>query len=111
MFLKKLVKYNNCSLDRTRHSVRAHEAKGAYLEFVAKILQMFCVSVYCNFDSRSLCGFTQDSRDNFDWTVNKGATGSTPSTGPTDDFSGNGKPENKLSCTAHDISSLYLPLC
>lgn len=49
------------------------------------------VSVYCNFDSKSLCGFTQDSSDQFDWALNKGPTGSTPSTGPTADFSGNGK--------------------
>lgn len=47
-------------------------------------------SVFCNFDSRSLCRFTQDNRDEFDWTLNKGVTGSNPSTGPTADLSGNG---------------------
>lgn len=46
--------------------------------------------VYCNFDSKSLCGFTQDNSEDFDWTFNKGPTSSTPSTGPTADFSGNG---------------------
>lgn len=51
---------------------------------------LLCVSVYCNFDSKSLCGFTQDNSEDFDWTLNKGPTSSTPSTGPTADFSGNG---------------------
>ncbi|KAL9975855.1 hypothetical protein ACROYT_G013067, partial [Oculina patagonica] len=43
--------------------------------------------VYCNFDGNSLCGFTQDNSDDFDWSLNKGTTSSTPSTGPTADFS------------------------
>lgn len=44
----------------------------------------------CNFDSQSLCGFTQDTGDNFNWSLHKGRTGSYPTTGPTTDFSGNG---------------------
>ncbi|CAH3027830.1 unnamed protein product, partial [Porites evermanni] len=46
--------------------------------------------VYCNFDSRTWCGFTQDTQDEFDWTLHRGRTGSYPTTGPTNDFSGNG---------------------
>ena len=49
------------------------------------------ISVDCNFDSQSLCGFTQDTGDNFNWSLHKGRTGSYPTTGPTTDFSGNGK--------------------
>ena len=39
----------------------------------------------CTFDS-SMCGFTQDKNDKFDWTRNKGSTPSSP-TGPSSDHS------------------------
>jgi len=37
----------------------------------------------CNFEN-NLCGWTQASNDQFDWTRNMGTTGST-NTGPTND--------------------------
>ena len=50
----------------------------------------FSVTIGCNFDS-SMCGFTQDKNDRFDWTRKRGSTGS-PSTGPSSDHtSGNGR--------------------
>ena len=38
----------------------------------------------CNFESKKICGYTQDKKDAFDWTWHKGKTGST-STGPPND--------------------------
>ncbi|XP_066273297.1 MAM and LDL-receptor class A domain-containing protein 1-like [Branchiostoma lanceolatum] len=43
----------------------------------------------CNFDT-SLCGWTQDDTDDFDWTQQSGRT-STSNTGPSDDVTGNGQ--------------------
>lgn len=40
----------------------------------------------CNFENSNLCGYSQDQSDNFDWTRNVGATGST-GTGPFADHS------------------------
>ena len=45
---------------------------------------------YCNFDSGSLCDFTQATGDQFDWTLHKGPT-STGGTGPGTDMSGKGQ--------------------
>lgn len=47
------------------------------------------VTVYCNFDSGSRCDFTQDTQDDFDWTVHQGDTPS-GGTGPSSDMSGKG---------------------
>ncbi|XP_068697308.1 uncharacterized protein [Montipora foliosa] len=44
----------------------------------------------CNFDSRSWCSFTQDTSDDFNWSLHTGRTASYPTTGPTTDFSGRG---------------------
>ncbi|XP_033751995.1 MAM domain-containing glycosylphosphatidylinositol anchor protein 1-like [Pecten maximus] len=38
----------------------------------------------CDFESSSICGYTQDKSDNFDWTRNHGGTGSA-NTGPFSD--------------------------
>ena len=47
------------------------------------------LAVGCNFDT-SMCGFVQDSNDNFDWTQRQGSTPST-GTGPSADHTtGNG---------------------
>ena len=46
-------------------------------------------TVYCNFDHGSRCDFTQDTQDDFDWTVHQGATPS-GGTGPSSDMSGKG---------------------
>ncbi|XP_066300036.1 MAM and LDL-receptor class A domain-containing protein 1-like [Branchiostoma lanceolatum] len=40
----------------------------------------------CDFELPDICGFTQDTTDNFDWTQDSGATGSS-NTGPTTDHS------------------------
>ena len=45
---------------------------------------------YCNFDSGSLCDFTQATGDQFDWTLHKGPTRS-GGTGPSTDMSGKGQ--------------------
>ena len=45
---------------------------------------MLPVSVTCDFEDASLCGYQQAVNDNFDWTWHTGATGSS-STGPTVD--------------------------
>lgn len=45
---------------------------------------------YCNFDSGSLCDFTQATGDQFDWTLHKGSTRS-GGTGPSTDMSGKGQ--------------------
>ena len=52
----------------------------------------------CTFD-QDLCGFTQATSDNFDWTRNRGGTPSA-STGPSRDHTtGNGTLcENKCKC-------------
>ena len=50
----------------------------------------FSSIVYCNFDSGSLCDFTQATGDQFDWTLHKGPT-STGGTGPGTDMSGKGQ--------------------
>ena len=47
--------------------------------------------MFCNFDAQSLCEFTQGTGDQFDWTLNSGATSSGPSTGPTNDVSSRGQ--------------------
>nr|XP_058972703.1 MAM and LDL-receptor class A domain-containing protein 1-like [Pocillopora verrucosa] len=46
--------------------------------------------VYCNFDSRTFCQFTQTTADEFDWVLNKGNTPSAPQTGPRSDVSSTG---------------------
>ena len=51
----------------------------------------FSIAVFCNFDAQSLCEFTQGTGDQFDWTLNSGATSSGPSTGPTNDVSSRGQ--------------------
>lgn len=43
----------------------------------------------CNFDT-NICGWTQDKRDNFDWSRHRGSTG-TAGTGPTNDHNGGNK--------------------
>ncbi|XP_013399293.1 MAM domain-containing glycosylphosphatidylinositol anchor protein 1-like [Lingula anatina] len=45
---------------------------------------------FCNFDSGSLCGWTQDSSDDMDWTLKSGAT-SSANTGPSSGYGGSGK--------------------
>ncbi len=53
------------------------------------IIVSFFPVVSCNFDN-DVCGFVQDSNDKFDWTRNKGGTGSYQ-TGPSADHTtGNG---------------------
>jgi len=42
----------------------------------------------CNFEQASICGYTQDRTDNFDWTRDNGGTG-TAGTGPTKDHTYN----------------------
>ncbi|KAH3887675.1 hypothetical protein DPMN_011693 [Dreissena polymorpha] len=44
------------------------------------------VGFVCNFDT-DVCGWTQDTTDNFDWTRYRGST-TTAGTGPTNDHSG-----------------------
>ncbi|XP_013421716.1 zinc metalloproteinase nas-4 [Lingula anatina] len=45
---------------------------------------------FCNFDSGSLCGWTQDSSDDINWTLKSGAT-SSADTGPSSGYGGSGK--------------------
>ena len=58
--------------------------------FHPHVLFLFSLATACNFDN-SMCGFTQDKNDTFDWTRNKGGTSSSP-TGPSSDHtSGSGR--------------------
>ena len=63
-----------------------------YTDIIAQYLFKFLKCLFlsaafaCNFDSLSVCGFTQDKNDKFDWTRNRGSTSSS-STGPSADHS------------------------
>ena len=76
----------------------------SYLQMLRSENILLCVSEYCNFDSQSLCSFTQDTNDDFNWTFNKGPTTSTPSTGPTADFSGIGNVTHYTITMSRNIS-------
>ena len=73
-----------------------------WLETHKTHLVPFLFLVYCDFDAKSLCQFTQGTKDAFDWTIHKGATSSAPETGPSTDVSLRGQrykatPVNELS--------------
>ena len=58
------------------------------------------VSVTCTFEESHICGYTQDTSDNFNWDRGSGAT-ITPNTGPAADHtlgSGSGLCMHWLSC-------------
>jgi len=61
-------------------------------EYCSSLLLTFSLAlltVYCSFDTGSLCEFSQGTEDDFDWTLNRGPT-SSGGTGPSTDMSGNG---------------------
>ena len=43
-----------------------------------------CLGVSCDFEQDDLCGYTQDTKDDFDWTRSQQSTGSS-GTGPSSD--------------------------
>ena len=54
------------------------------------LMFLFSLATACNFDS-SMCGFTQDKTDKFDWIRHRGSTSSS-ATGPSSDHtSGSGR--------------------
>ena len=57
--------------------------------FFIQLSFFFLAPSSCNFDG-SMCGFTQDKNDQFDWTRQRGSTTS-GGTGPSGDHTGNGK--------------------
>ncbi|XP_020605879.1 enteropeptidase-like [Orbicella faveolata] len=61
----------------------------AKVTFIMSSLVVITSAFSCNFDT-SMCGFVQDSNDNFDWTRHQGSTTSS-GTGPSADHTtGNG---------------------
>lgn len=59
-----------------------------FLQFKHNDFKNFClhISATCTFEESHVCGYTQDTSDNFDWKRGSGAT-ITPGTGPVADHS------------------------
>lgn len=64
----------------------------------------------CNFESPSICGWTQDKNDQFDWTRDNGGTASS-GTGPTIDHTSGTQQGTKMKKLTFYICSVNPDVC